>query len=94
MFNNRNESDHMMRLYLSLSQCGFSDGEPQVCCKEPLLVNPTVTRIDGEDDTPQFDVLPKPGECGSAVANRIFLGNNTAPDEHLWLALLEYTKRE
>jgi V8-like Glu-specific endopeptidase len=96
MFNNRNVSDHMTRLYLSLSQCGFSDGEPKVCCRNPVeaYTPNTASRIDGETTAPRFDALPKPGECGMYAENRMLNGNETRLDEHLWMALLEYEKRK
>lgn len=37
-------------------------------------------------------LLPKPGECGNMLSNRIYGGNKTKIDEYPWMALLEYYK--
>ena len=87
------------RLFLSLSQCGYRDGQPLVCCREnvapPPPPPPTTTQSTiAITSAPQRSLLPKPGECGIDAENRIYGGNATHIDEYPWMVLLQYSKRK
>lgn len=97
------------RLYISLSQCGFRDGQPLVCCTDaPAQQAPQPTQPPFQPVQPQpvnpgpapppnqihSTLLPKPGDCGVDAENRIYGGNVTAIDEYPWMVLLQYSKRE
>ncbi|CRL07282.1 CLUMA_CG020261, isoform A [Clunio marinus] len=89
---NRRPPSNQDRLFLSLSQCGYRDGQPLVCCRNfpesttlPPPPPPTAP-------TQKLSPLPLPGECGIDAENRIYGGNQTNVDEYPWMALLEYSK--
>lgn len=101
---NKRPATSQDRLFLSLSQCGFRDGQPLVCCREsaavapppPPTAPPTQSPVVAQTDAPQQPrgVLPRPGECGIDAADRIYGGNRTIIDEYPWMVLLQYSKRE
>jgi len=89
---NKRPANTQDRLFLSLSQCGFRDGQPLVCCRETATAAtqppPPVT----QPPPSQNHLLPKPGECGIDAENRIYGGNVTMIDEYPWMVLLQYSK--
>lgn len=101
---NKRPASTQDRLFLSLSQCGFRDGQPLVCCRESVTVAPTPPPpppptqppVVAPTQSPQQPkgVLPRPGECGIDAENRIYGGNRTFIDEYPWMVLLQYSKRE
>lgn len=101
---NRRPPSPQDRLFLSLSQCGYRDGQPLVCCREntvappppPPSPQPTQAPVNPNQGQgpPKPSLLPKPGECGVDAANRIYGGNDTNVDEYPWMVLLQYSKRE
>lgn len=105
---NKRPASTQDRLYLSLSQCGFRDGQPLVCCREfaaPASQPPPPPPQQPPQQVPQQpspvapvapgkSLLPKPGECGIDAENRIYGGNQTFVDEYPWMALLQYSKRK
>lgn len=97
---NKRPASTQDRLYLSLSQCGFRDGQPLVCCKEyaPVTQAPPPQQPSPPPQNvpvaPAKSLLPKPGECGIDAENRIYGGNATFIDEYPWMALLQYSKRK
>jgi hypothetical protein len=97
---NRRPPTNSDRLFLSLSQCGFRDGQPLVCCRE-IVAPPAVpveyttpSSIMNTPTPPSRNLLPKPGECGIDAENRIYGGNVTTIDEYPWMVLLQYSKRK
>lgn len=70
----------------------------QVCCPDILrqrLYNPTRSPSSTETGTEaSLALLPPPGTCGVSNGDRIFGGELTALDEHPWLALIGYIRRE
>ena len=96
---NRRPPNPQDRIFLSLSQCGYRDGQPLVCCREvvapPAPPPPTSAPNVPVTQPPQRSpLLPKPGECGIDAENRIYGGNRTNLDEYPWMALLQYSKRK
>lgn len=91
IFNRRPPSTND-RLFLSLSQCGYRDGQPLVCCREfapppppPTQPPPPQNIVTQAPIVPQQpSLLPKPGECGIDAENRIYGGNVTTVDEYPW----------
>lgn len=85
---------------MSLSQCGFRDGQPLVCCREtsqpqptPPQPQPTPSPISPvQPPQSQNNLLPKSPNCGIDAENRIYGGNATVIDEYPWMVLLEYSK--
>lgn len=92
LYNNRATSDVKDRLFLSLSQCGFRDGQPLVCCRD--TVRSTVEPVTEPPKVPRSSLLPKPGVCGTDSIDSIYGGEVTNLDEYPWMALLAYSKRE
>jgi Regulatory CLIP domain of proteinases len=68
------------RLYISLSQCGFRDGQPLVCCRDAPSVQPSQpTPVPvGPPAASSNAFLPKPGVCGNDDSNRIYGGNRVS----------------
>lgn len=87
---NRKPPTNQDRLFLSLSQCGFRDGQPLVCCRE-TAPPPPVTQPPPPSN--RQSLLPRPGECGIDADDRIYGGNKTKVDEFPWMVLLQYSKR-
>ncbi|XP_070502642.1 serine protease easter-like [Chironomus tepperi] len=86
--------DNRDRLFITLSQCGFRDGQPLVCCKDvppppPPPTEPPTTPTSVPVSTKD---IPTPGKCGIDFENRIYGGNRTEIDEYPWMALLGYSK--
>ncbi|KAL7026042.1 hypothetical protein ACKWTF_013760 [Chironomus riparius] len=77
------------RLYISLSQCGYHNEQPYVCCKEPTTSSPPQTTEVPKISNKQ---IPKLGECGNFYEYRLVRGNVTQLDDYPWLALLGYSK--
>lgn len=70
--------DNRDRLFITLSQCGFRDGQPLVCCKdEPAPPPPPPTTTTTAAPVSNKDI-PKPGECGIDFENRIYGGNRVS----------------
>ena len=63
------------RLYISLSQCGYHDEQPYVCCKEPADSSPPQTIEQTKISNKQ---IPKPGECGTFYEYRLVHGNTVS----------------
>lgn len=82
------------RLYISLSQCGFRDGKPLVCCKDAPPSIPPPTQAPPTQPNLSNNLLPRPGVCGIDTENRIYGGNRTFIDEYPWMVLLGYSKRK
>lgn len=59
------------RLFISLSQCGFRDGKPLVCCRDSVTPTPAPTPAPPQQ---QNTLLPRPGVCGIDSENRIYGG--------------------
>lgn len=93
---NRRPPTTQDRLFLSLSQCGYRDGQPLVCCRDAAPVQPPPTPAPTASPVvpQQPSLLPRPGECGIDAENRIYGGNRTSIDEYPWMVLLEYSKCE
>ncbi|KAH8250408.1 hypothetical protein KR026_012380 [Drosophila bipectinata] len=97
------------RNFLVSSKCINGVGrQPHVCCTndrgfgvqestpQPSPVTPTPTRNNGGPHGPQGqgNLLPSPPNCGpNSFMNKIYNGNDTALDEFVWMALLEYVDR-
>lgn len=96
---NKRPASTQDRLFLSLSQCGFRDGQPLVCCREAASVAPPPPAVTTQapvqqTQSPRNTLLPRPGECGIDAQDRIYGGNETKIDEYPWMALLQYSKRK
>lgn len=86
---NRRPPSTQDRLFLSLSQCGYRDGQPLVCCRETAVVAPPpppptqappVNLNTGQrpgQGSLNSNLFPKPGVCGIDAENRIYGGNET-----------------
>lgn len=74
------------RTYLSKTQCGYTNGKVLVCCAADNAAEATV-----EEQKPG-NVLPKPGECGFSLQDKIYGGETTKITDFPWLALMQYTK--
>ena len=86
--------DTQDRLYLSLSQCGFRDGQPLVCCKDappPPPTAPPTTPTPPTVKPPSTKDIPTPGECGIDFENRIYGGNRVS---YQWEFLMLQLKLE
>lgn len=95
----------MERLFLRTSQCTTGLGRfPYVCCTEDTNydVGSTTTTTTtttttwappiNDDDGGGGNLLPRAPACGPlSLADKIYSGNDTAIDEFIWMALLEYT---
>lgn len=84
---NRRPPSTQDRLFLSLSQCGYRDGQPLVCCREtayvapppPAPTQPPININNSPGPAPSSsNLLPKPGVCGIDAENRIYGGNETS----------------
>jgi hypothetical protein len=71
----RNSKDNVLqnRKFLSLSQCGFRDGQPLVCCRPNKNKTPT-TNTATVQVIQRNTLLPTPGsgQCGIDFAERIY----------------------
>lgn len=73
------------RTFISLSQCGFRDGKPLVCCRDQQTVQPTqpshVTQPSVTAPPIQSQAnphLPLPGVCGEDSESKIYGGNRVS----------------
>ncbi|KAH8265236.1 hypothetical protein KR038_001882 [Drosophila bunnanda] len=82
------------RLYLSRSQCGYTNGKVLICCPDRYRDSSPVTPTPTRPNITSTSLLPLPGQCGNILSNRIYGGVNTKIDEFPWMALIEYTKAE
>ncbi|XP_033166581.1 serine protease 7 [Drosophila mauritiana] len=93
------------RTFLRNSQCLDGVGrQPYVCCtsdrsfgsQESTSAAPPPTTISsssqGQDgQAGRGNLLPSPPKCGPhSFSNKVYNGNDTAIDEFIWMALLEY----
>ncbi|EDW55257.1 serine protease 7 [Drosophila sechellia] len=93
------------RTFLRNSQCLNGVGrQPYVCCtsdrsfgsQESTSAAPppttTSSSSQGQDgQTGRGNLLPLPPKCGPhSFSNKVYNGNDTAIDEFIWMALLEY----
>lgn len=95
---------------MGTSQCTTGPGRyPYVCCTEDTnydLGSATATTTTTTTWTPPVrdneggeggggNLLPLAPACGPlSLADKIYSGNDTAIDEFIWMALLEYTDRK
>lgn len=90
---NKRPASTQDRLFLSLSQCGYRDGQPLVCCREQAVAPPPTQPppppqppqpIPGPGPVPipptRNNLLPRSPECGIDAENRIYGGNETYID--------------
>ncbi|XP_022211190.2 transmembrane protease serine 9 [Drosophila obscura] len=81
------------RLYLSRSQCGYTNGKVLICCLDRYRdTSPTTMPQTVQPNITNSNLLPLPGQCGNLLSNRIYGGVRTKIDEFPWMALIEYTK--
>lgn len=69
------------RLYISLSQCGFRDGKPLVCCRDQTIQPTQMTTQPSVIVTPVSqgnNLLPPPGVCGEDAESKIYGGNRVS----------------
>ncbi|XP_045485995.1 CLIP domain-containing serine protease 2-like [Pieris rapae] len=76
--------------------CGFDNNKPKVCC--PILHENNETKSHAELNSYQelsnkMFLLPNETVCGIQYEDRIFNGIQCDIDEHSWMAMLQYTKR-
>lgn len=80
------------RLYLSRSQCGYTNGKVLICCPDRYRESSSETTPPPKPNVTSNSLLPLPGQCGNILSNRIYGGMKTKIDEFPWMALIEYTK--
>ncbi|XP_017104148.2 serine protease 7-like [Drosophila bipectinata] len=84
------------RNFLVSSKCINGVGrQPHVCCTNDKVFGSRYTRNSGPHGPQgQGNLLPSPPNCGpNSFMNKIYNGNDTAIDEFVWMALLEYVNR-
>eukprot|EP00099_Drosophila_melanogaster_P015520 NP_524362.2 easter, isoform A [Drosophila melanogaster] len=82
------------RLYLSRSQCGYTNGKVLICCPDRYRESSSETTPPPKPNVTSNSLLPLPGQCGNILSNRIYGGMKTKIDEFPWMALIEYTKSQ
>ena len=98
------------RYFLQLSQCGFQNNQPLVCCpvqnsqfqQQQQQQNQQGSQFQqqqqqGPSRSQQRtpgSLLPQVGVCGIDNQDRIYGGERTKIDEFPWMVLLKYVKRE
>ncbi|CAO1427647.1 unnamed protein product [Diamesa serratosioi] len=87
---NKKPLAHEDRLFLSLSQCGYRDRQPLVCCRPVENVTPVTPAPVAPP--PRNNLLPRIGVCGIDAEDRIYGGERTKVNEYPWMALLQYSK--
>uniref|UniRef100_A0A1I8MM78 Peptidase S1 domain-containing protein n=1 Tax=Musca domestica TaxID=7370 RepID=A0A1I8MM78_MUSDO len=76
------------RHFMNKSQCGHDSSQDSLAKR--ILVCCTERPHNRKGETVPGNVLPKPGECGTMLSNRILGGNTTEIDEFPWMALIQY----
>ena len=79
------------RQHLRKKSCGFEGKEPQVCCSQKDV---EVNVIDMEAGVSQPMVVEETATCGvrSTFSFHITGGEETAPGDWPWMALLRYSE--
>ncbi|CAF4868822.1 unnamed protein product [Pieris macdunnoughi] len=83
--------------FLRSLHCGYDNSKPKICC--PILNENNETKSQAESNSYQelvnkMSLLPNETVCGIQYEDRIFNGIHCDIDEHSWMAMLQYTKRE
>lgn len=89
---NKKPLAHEDRLFLSLSQCGYRDRQPLVCCR-PVENAPAPVTPAPVPPPNRSSLLPRIGVCGIDAEDRIYGGERTKVNEYPWMVLLQYSKR-
>lgn len=61
-----------------MSQCGFRDGQPLVCCRDMPATTPVAPPVTQPPPTAVNPLIPKPGVCGLEGGDRIYGGNQVS----------------